>query len=89
MDSAKCCATACKSVVHIVFTTQTAGNRNSRTLQLHVLASGASLGTPIEGAPRVDAIFPEDNGKDIMVTTQVEGQGARGQVSTLDNMGTP
>lgn len=46
-------------------------NVSIRTLQLHVVASGASLGTPVDGPPRVDAIFPENDSKDIMVTTQI------------------
>jgi chitobiase/beta-hexosaminidase-like protein/glucodextranase-like protein/Big-like domain-containing protein/LVIVD repeat-containing protein len=49
----------------------TTENVSIRTLQLHVVASGTSLGTPVDGPPRVDAIFPENDSKDIMVTTQI------------------
>ncbi|MBI5485498.1 MAG: Ig-like domain-containing protein [Deltaproteobacteria bacterium] len=48
-----------------------AGNKSIRTLNLHAVATGTNLGTPIDGPPRVDAIFPEDSTKDIMVTTQI------------------
>jgi len=48
-----------------------AGNPSSRSLQLHVIQSGASLGTPLDGPPRVDAIFPENDSTDVMVTTQI------------------
>lgn len=48
-----------------------AKNKNSRTLELHVIQAGASLGTPLPGPPHVDAISPDDNSKDIMVTTQI------------------
>jgi uncharacterized Zn-binding protein involved in type VI secretion len=51
--------------------TDAAGNKNSRTLDLHAVATGTSLVTPVDGPPRIDAIFPEDKTKDVMVTTQI------------------